>query len=130
LRRTLYIFEFIIGFAPCVFVLAIGVIFSPVMLVGLFSGALATALYLLWVAAGMFGFWGAMALLTETLEPNRENTSPNRVRFYLCCGVIACGMACYAASHNIYLFFVAFNPLVVTLHLAIIQRDYLCVKSS
>jgi Na+/proline symporter len=127
LKRSLYIIEFFLGFAPSFLVLAVGVIFSPIMFVSFFSGQPEMLLYIALVCFGCFGFWGAISLLTLTLHPESPNISPKRLKFYLAMGIVACSISAYAIGllNNLYLQLCFINPLVVTLHLAYKQRAYL-----
>ncbi len=115
-----------IGFAPSLLILTLGVIFSPAILIGLFSDHLSSFLFAAMVIGGLFGFWGAISLLVLTLHPEQENTKPQRLKIYLILGVLSSAVASYSVGgSNLYLlpFFIA--PLFVSLHLAVVQRDYL-----
>ncbi|MBE1302022.1 MAG: hypothetical protein GJ680_19215 [Alteromonadaceae bacterium] len=124
--RALYLLEFFVGFAPSVLVLCVGLIFSPIFLTGLYYGAPEVLFYLSLVISGAFGFWGAISLLTLTLHPENENTSPIRLRVYLVLGLIASLVVSLSIVQMQNLWTLVFVlPLVVTVHLAFVQRRYL-----
>ena len=126
LKRFAYIVEFFIGFAPSLLLLSLGVVFSPVIIVGLFSGNLTTLFYGLLVLFGLLGFWGAISLLVLTLHPEQENTKPKRLKVYISLGVVSSAVASYAVGGtNEYLLPFIIAPLFVTLHLVYVQRHYL-----
>ena len=126
MKRFLYLLEFFAGFAIPVVVLVVGVVFSPIFIVGFFQGAFETAYYLLLVFAGALGFWGAISLLTLTLHPEKPNTSPKKLRFYILAGVAASSFVGYWVGQTNWFFLVTFiSTLLVTLHLTYIQREYL-----
>ncbi|WP_152085821.1 hypothetical protein [Pseudoalteromonas sp. A25] len=129
--RALYLLEFFVGFAPSVLILCVGIIFSPIYFVGLFSGAPEVLLYLFLVISGSFGFWGAISLLTLTLHPENENTSPFRLRVYLLLGLLASLIvSIFIVRIDNPWSFVFILPFVVTTHLAYKQRYYIMQKCS
>jgi len=126
LKRLAYVIEFVIGFAPSLLILSVGVIFSPIIIVGLLAGEPNILLYGLLVLFGLFGFWGAISLLVLTLHPEQENTKPKRLKIYIALGVISSAVASYAVGGtNEYLLPFIIAPLFVTLHLVYVQRHYL-----
>ncbi|MCG7551174.1 hypothetical protein [Pseudoalteromonas sp. Of7M-16] len=126
LKRALYIFEFVVGFAPSILLLTLGLIFSPAILLGLFAGQPLSILVFFLVAGGLIGFWGAISLLGLTLYPEQENTHPTKLKIYLVLGALSSVVASYSVSViNIYLLPFTVTPLFVTLHLAFIQRHHL-----
>ena len=126
LKRLAFIIEFFIGFAPSLIILSLGVVFSPVIIVGLFTGEPTTLLYGLLVLFGLLGFWGAISLLVLTLHPEQENTKPKRLKIYISLGVISSAIASYGVGGtNEYLLPFIIAPLFVTLHLVYVQRHYL-----
>ncbi|WP_100658844.1 hypothetical protein, partial [Alteromonas flava] len=125
-KRFLYLLEFFAGFAVPVIVLAMGVVFSPIFIVGLFQGAFETSYYLVLVVAGLLGFWGAISLLTLTLHPEKPNTPPKRLKIYIFAGVVAASFVGYLAGQTNWFLLVSFlMTLIVTLHLVFLQRQYL-----
>ena len=126
LKRSLYILEFMIGFAPSLLILTLGVIFSPAILIGLFAGHSSSILFAFLVAGGLLGFWGAISLLVLTLHPEQENTKPKRLKIYIVLGVLSSAVASYSVGDtNLYLLPFIIAPLFVTLHLVFVQRHYL-----
>jgi len=131
MKRLAYIIEFIIGFAPSLLLLSLGVVFSPVIIVGLFAGEPIILLYGCLVLFGLFGFWGAISLLVLTLHPEQENTKPKRLKIYIALGVISSAISSYAAGGtNEYLLPFIIAPLFVTLHLVYVQRHYLAGRTA
>lgn len=129
LKHIAYIVEFMIGFGPSLLVLTLGVIFSPVIILGIFSGEPMYLFYVLLVLFGLCGFWGAISLLVLTLHSEQENTKPKRLKIYICMGVISSSITSYMIGvSNIYLLPFVIAPLFVTLHLAYVQRNYLLAK--
>ena len=125
-KRLLYIVEFMVGFGPSLLILTVGVILSPAIIAGVFTGHTESLLFVFLVLGGLVGFWGAISLLVLTLHPEQENTPPNRLKVYVLAGVIVSTFICCAVGiTNLYLLPFICAPLFVTLHLVFLQRNYL-----
>jgi len=125
-KRFLYLIEFLIGYSIPVIILVLGVIFSPVAIVGLFAGKLESILFLLLVLSGSVGFWGAISLMSLTLNPHNSNTPPFRLQLYIAIGVVpVSSIGIISGQANWVLTLISLLTLLVTLHLTIKQRQYL-----
>ncbi len=129
--RFLYLIEFLIGYSVPVIALVLGIIFSPVAIVGLFEGKPESILFLLLVISGSVGFWGAVSLITLTLHPHNSNTPPLRLKFYIAIGVVPISsIGILSGQENGFFTVVSLLTLLVTLHLTIKQRQYLLNEST
>lgn len=124
--RALLITEFVIAFAPAVILLGLGIISAPLFAYQAYNGQYENVLLVPMTVFGFLGFWGAVGLLTLTLDGKSKKVGPNRLKIYIICGVVSCVCAViYFSIMSLMTLFLSVLPLLVTLHLVVLQREYL-----
>lgn len=131
MKIALLLLEVVIGYSLVCYLWLLGVMFFPVIFLGIIEVDIDSIFLGVAIAFGGLGLWGVLQLTIKILEPEVEISSSKRLKLYLLAGYAAAaylllvqfGISLYPMN------IVLLLPLLVTLHLIYETRAYLWVRS-
>jgi hypothetical protein len=127
LRIIALLLETIVGFSMPLYIWCIGLVFSPGMFQGFFTGqAIEAGVMICAVIAGGFGICGILQLVVKIIKPVSEIASPEKLKAYIATGFVSITLAMYILGFDPYFFA---PPALVTMHFVYLSRDYLFENS-
>lgn len=129
LRKTLLLVEVGVCFAPATLQLTLGLIVAPMQIFFLVTGETSAQFgalgFLAIVAAGICGLVALYSVMKWLLFHSATSLRPRTVVYLMCIGILPLIAFAPFAVHNILGVITVILPLVGSVHLAWLARDYL-----
>lgn len=131
MKKALLLLEVMIGYSLAFYLWLLGVLFMPVLILGIIERDVASVLLGMTIALGGLGFWGVLKLIIKMLAPETEIPNAQRMKIFLLSGygagayllLVQFGISSYPVNVIVLL------PLLVTVHLVYESRAYLWDRS-
>lgn len=126
-KTVFLIIEMVIGFGIPVYMWVFGVIMSPIIVLGVFTGGgIEMAAPLMAIVLGGVGAWGMLQLAVKVLDPSARITPPKRLLSYTSCGFGAVLLATmFLGFEPAVVGLILIPPLVVSAHFLYLARGYI-----